>query len=85
MYSMKRYTVAVVRERLSQALDEAERGEPVIIERKGVRYRLSLERQPTRRVKRRPKIEILDTAVEEGRWSWAMTGRGLVFKSAHRP
>ena len=36
MYVMsKRYTVAAVRERLADALDEAEKGIPVIIERRG--------------------------------------------------
>jgi len=40
---MKRYTVALVRERLAEALDEAERGEPLFIERKGIRVKLSLD------------------------------------------
>ena len=34
----KRYTVGASRARLSDALDEAERGVPVIIERRGTRF-----------------------------------------------
>ena len=41
---MKRYTVAQVRERLSEALDSAEAGKPVVIERRGVRFRLEAAR-----------------------------------------
>ena len=36
--------VSAGRERLSDALDEAQRGIPVIIARKGVRYRLTVEK-----------------------------------------
>ena len=43
MYIMKMYTVATLRKRLADALDESERGVPVLIERRGVRYRLSVE------------------------------------------
>jgi antitoxin (DNA-binding transcriptional repressor) of toxin-antitoxin stability system len=71
MYSVKKYKVAMVRERFSQALDEAERGEPVFIERNGVIYRLSVERPVARRPKtRQPGIEILDPAVADGNWTW---------------
>lgn len=74
----KRYTVAHVRERLSDALDEAERGVPVFIERRGTRFRLSVERDtPSRRGRRKPKIEVLDPAVAEGAWSWSWTPRSL--------
>ena len=49
---MKRYTVAHVRERLADVLDEAEQGNPVVIERRGVRYVLAVESTPQRRSKR---------------------------------
>ena len=75
MYSVKKYKVAMVRERLSQALDQAERGEPVFIERNGVTYRLSVERPAARRPRiRRPGIEIVDPAVAAGDWTWEPTG-----------
>ena len=81
---MKRYTVSVVRERLSEALDEADRGVPVIIERKGVRYRLSVDKPGNARKQRRPRIEILDPAVEQGQWTWDWTPRGLKFRDTRR-
>ena len=70
MYVMaKRYTVASVRERLADALDEAEKGIPVIIERRGVRYRLTMESSTPRRTgKRRPR----------GEWTWEGTPDGLI-------
>lgn len=86
MYSMnKRYTVAHVRERLSDALDEAERGVPVIIERRGTRFQLSLLPEKSRRsAGRRPRIEILDPAVGEGLWSWEWTPKGATLRSRRR-
>jgi antitoxin (DNA-binding transcriptional repressor) of toxin-antitoxin stability system len=86
MYSMnKRYTVAHVRERLSDALDEAERGVPVFIERHGTRFQLSLAQEKPRRTKaRKPKIEVLDPAVAEGLWTWEWSPRGLKFRVRRR-
>lgn len=80
MYGVKKYKVAMVREQLSQALDEAERGEPVFIERKGVTYRLSVERPAARRPKLRAStMEILDPAVAAGDWTWSPAGGDLQF------
>lgn len=78
---MKRYTVSQVRERLAEALDQADRGVPVIIERKGIRYALKVERPsapPTRR--RKSIITYMDPAVEAGQWSWEMGSDGLEFR-----
>jgi antitoxin (DNA-binding transcriptional repressor) of toxin-antitoxin stability system len=80
MYGVKQYKVAMLRERLSQALDEAERGEPVFIVRSGVTYRLSVERSAPRRPKvRQPGIEILDPVVAGGDWTWNPAGGDLQF------
>jgi hypothetical protein len=78
----KRYTVSQVRERLSDALDEAENGLPVIIERRGVRYRLTRidEERALRSRRRAPRIAVLDPAVADGRWSWAWTADGMTFR-----
>lgn len=67
---MKRYPVAVLRERLAEALDAAYHGVPVVIERKGVRYRLT--REPAKKTKsaRRPLFEVVDPAVIAGDWTW---------------
>jgi hypothetical protein len=68
---MKKYGVGLVRERLAEALDYADNGVPLFIERRGVRYRLSVEpsKRPARR-DRKPYIEVLDSAIERGEWSW---------------
>ena len=81
----KRYTVAHVRERLSDALDQAERGEAVIIERHGTRFRLSVASEaPARRRRRKPRIEVLDPAVADGQWSWSWTPKSLSLQSRKR-
>jgi hypothetical protein len=85
MYSMKRYSVAVVRERLSEALNEVDRGVPVIIERRGVRYRLTRERQQTRKTTRKPVIDQVDHDVAAGQWSWDWKPGGLQFARNARP
>jgi antitoxin (DNA-binding transcriptional repressor) of toxin-antitoxin stability system len=85
MYIVKKYSVSTVRERLSEALDEAERGTPVFIERRGVRYRLTAETPAPRRARPRASvIEILDPAVAAGDWSWNWTPAGLKFRPARR-
>jgi hypothetical protein len=81
---MKRYTVSQVRERLSEALDEAQKGVPVIIERKGVRYRLTVDKRTSTRKARQPHIEILDPAVANGQWTWDWTPSGLKFRGKRR-
>jgi hypothetical protein len=77
MYPMKRYSVAVVRERLAEALNEVDRGVPVIIERRGVRYRLSRETRQARSPARKSVIEHADPDVLAGQWSWDWTPGGL--------
>ena len=54
MYIMKAYRVADARARFGNLLDEAERGDTVVIERNGVRFRLEDERPETSRIKREP-------------------------------
>ncbi len=81
---MKKYTVGMVRERLSEALDQAERGEPVLIVRGSVTYRLSVEQPSTSRKSRSPRIEILDRAVEAGQWTWDWSDGQLQFRARTR-
>ena len=82
---MKRYTSSQVRERLADVLDAAERGEEVVIERRGVRYVIRAEEsaRPVRR-SRKPMIEIIDPAVAEGEWTWTWKPGGLTFSSRRR-
>ncbi|PYR89660.1 MAG: hypothetical protein DMF84_23310 [Acidobacteria bacterium] len=86
MYNVhvKKYTVSLVRERLSDALDQADRGESVLIERRGVTYRLSVDTPRESRRARSAQIEILDKAVEAGEWSWDWQDGQLRFRARRR-
>ena len=79
---MKKYGVGFVRERLAEALDYADRGIPVFIERRGVRYRLSVE-QPQKAAPRarRSYIQVLDRAITRGEWAWDWSPGGLDLKT----
>jgi antitoxin (DNA-binding transcriptional repressor) of toxin-antitoxin stability system len=79
---MKKYSVAMVRERLSEALDRAEQGKPVLIERRGVTYELAVRKPAARRKKATPQIEVVDTALTtSGEWTWDWKGSGLKFRA----
>jgi hypothetical protein len=56
----------------------------VIIERKGVRYRLALDKPASARKTRPPRVDILDPAVAGGQWTWAWKSGGLTFKGQRR-
>jgi antitoxin (DNA-binding transcriptional repressor) of toxin-antitoxin stability system len=73
---MKRYTAAEARARFADVLDHAEGGEPVVIERNGVRFQVT--RAPARRrtTVTEPLIDILDPAVERGEWTWTHASSG---------
>ena len=79
LMSKKRYTSSQVRERLADFLDSAERGEPVFIERRGVRFVLQTVSSRPRRARRRSVIASLDPAVADGRWTWNWTASSLRF------
>ena len=82
---MKRYTVAQARQQFAEVLNVAERGQPVVIERRGVRF--VVEAQPRRRqrsVRRKSIIQRLDPAVAAGEWTWSWRVEGLRFKGRRR-
>jgi hypothetical protein len=81
---VKRYTSSQVRERLADVLDAAERGEEVIIERRGVRYSIRAERGRVARRTPRSLIESVDSAVAAGEWTWTWKRDGLTFSSKRR-
>ena len=81
---MKRYTVSQVREQLSQALDEAEQGKAVVIERRGVRYSLKVERLVRRPHRRKSRISYMDPALEAGQWSWEWGPKGPEFRDLRK-
>jgi len=82
---MKRYSAAQARQQFSAVLDSAEKGEPVVVERRGVRFCIRTE--PAKRSSRRlgPVIELLDPAVASGIWSWKWQSKGLRFSARKRP
>ena len=84
-YLKKRYTSSQVRERLSDVLDAAERGEEVVIERRGARFILRLDPsiRPVAR-RRKPAIDVLDPAVAKGEWTWTWKPTGLAFTKRPR-
>jgi prevent-host-death family protein len=79
MYNaVKRYTVSEARMKIAEVLDQAERGEEVLIERRGTRFRIvPSEAQRPRRP--RARIKILDPSVEAGDWTWKWGPGGFAF------
>jgi prevent-host-death family protein len=87
MYNVhvKRYTVAQARQRLAEVLDTAQRGEPVVIERRGVRFVVQTERRRRRTSEgRKSVIARLDPAVASGAWTWVGSAAGLRFARRRR-
>ena len=82
---MKHLKVAEARARFGEILDEAERGVPVFIERRGVRFKVSAEaRPPGDQPSPRDPLGYVDPAVMSGNWTWKLGPKGLAFV-ARRP
>ena len=75
---MKHMKVAEARARFGEILDQAEQGSPVIIERKGVLFRLSAE-AAQKSAPRGDLFEYVDEAVMSGAWTWKPGKKGLTF------
>jgi prevent-host-death family protein len=75
---MRRTTAAQARQHFSELLDAAERGEQVVIERRGVRFVLAPQRRRPRQ-KKVALLEILDPAIESGQWTWEAGPKGIRF------
>jgi antitoxin (DNA-binding transcriptional repressor) of toxin-antitoxin stability system len=77
---MSNMKVAEARARFGEVLDAAEKGHPVIIERRGVRFRVVAEG-----ARRAPEpveavFDFVDPAVSTGQWTWrANATKGLQF------
>jgi antitoxin (DNA-binding transcriptional repressor) of toxin-antitoxin stability system len=84
VYIVKRYSAAQARQRLSHLLDAAERGESIVIERRGVRFSVRPERARATRARSRLRIEILDPAVADGTWTWTFDADGVRFRRKRR-
>ena len=81
MYSaMKRFTVAEARARFGDMLDEADEGETVIIERRGVQYTVKTLPARAKKTTRNTRyFDWVDPAVMDGQWTWTLTKKGLRF------
>ena len=81
---MKKYSVSMVRERLAEALDAADRWQPVLIERRGVTYQLTVQQAPHRRKKATRQIDILDRSIVDGNWTWEWEKGDLQLRTRRR-
>jgi hypothetical protein len=81
---MSRVTATAARRNLFHLLDAAEKGEEVILERRGTRFRLSLE-PPSREAIPSSPLIIEDPDVLAGDWSWRADSKGeLAFEPRRR-
>lgn len=87
VHVMKRYTVSQFRQSLARALDEVERGEPVVVERGGRRYRVVPERVRPAGSRAKPFFKLLDRSILDPGWTWDWEGPGrpLRIRSARKP
>ncbi|MBI1815441.1 MAG: type II toxin-antitoxin system prevent-host-death family antitoxin [Deltaproteobacteria bacterium] len=73
---MKQYTVSTLRESLAGALDRAERGEPVIIARRGRRFRLVADAPNRPSARAKAFFQVTDPRLLEIGWTWEWTAPG---------
>ena len=71
--------MAEARKRFADLLDAAERGERVVIERRGVQFDLELRRKASAPARRPSLVEAMDSAVARGQWTWRADAGGLAF------
>ena len=77
--------VAEARARFGEILDAAEKGLPVVIERRGVRFRIVAESDRPSAAAREASFEFVDPAVTSGQWTWrADAARGMQFAPRKR-
>jgi antitoxin (DNA-binding transcriptional repressor) of toxin-antitoxin stability system len=85
VHAMRRYTAAQARQRLAELLDAAEQGHTVVVERRGIRFRVQVEHAAARSARRRPSlIEHVDPAVARGNWTWRERAGGVGFVRRRR-
>lgn len=74
---MSRYTATDARKQFFHLLDAAERGEEVVLERHGVRFKLTLDvSQVDKSHKDEAAFTVEDTALLEGNWTWVSDEHG---------
>jgi prevent-host-death family protein len=82
---MKGFKAAEARAQFGDLLDQAEQGQPVFIERKGVRFLLSVEPSaPPPAARRVAFFTAVDPDVMSGEWTWTSGRKGLAFRPRRR-
>ena len=84
-YNMKRYSASQLRQNLSRALDEVEQGQPVVVDRRGRRFRIVPDRSPSRADTVKPIFRVADPDLLERGWTWTWTAQGLSLLAGKRP
>lgn len=79
VHIMKFLKVAEARARFGEILDQAEAGTPVLIERRGVRFRVVVDEAP--KGASRAGFAFVDAAVMDGQWGWEPGKSGVTFKA----
>ena len=82
MYNVQTMThmkVAEARARFGEILDEAEKGTPVVIERRGVRFRVIAEPGETSAGPNPTLFDFVDPSVLSGQWTWKAGAKGVAF------
>ncbi|HXG56328.1 MAG TPA: type II toxin-antitoxin system prevent-host-death family antitoxin [Vicinamibacterales bacterium] len=81
---MKDLKVAEARAMFGEILDRAEQGTPVVIERRGVRFRLIAEKDRPSAASKTALFDFVDPAVMAGQWTWKAGAKGLGFTPRKR-
>lgn len=76
---MEHLKVAEARARFGEVLDEAEKGTPVLIERRGVRFRVVAEKGSPVKGSKPALFDFVDAGVMAGQWTWKAGAKGLAF------
>jgi len=76
--------VAEARARFGELLDEAENGTTVVIERRGVRFRLVAETGGPSATPQKPLFDFVDAGVMSGQWTWKAGATGLAFAARRK-
>ena len=83
--AMGNMKVAEARARFGEVLDAAEKGLPVIIERRGVRFRVVAEAARRGQAPDEAVFDFVDPAVSTGQWTWrANATKGLLFAARRK-
>ena len=81
---MKHMKVAEARARFGEVLDDAEKGAEVVIERRGVRFRVIAEGPRRARSVAPALFEAVDPGVLDGQWTWQAGPSGLTFSARRK-